>query len=150
MASQWASMGQLKNTNCIVNFSAAVIRHDDHSNLEKKEFVWVCDFGGLSPSWKGSGRHGSRSNKLRLTSYTDWKHKVDRSELEVFLNSWLVLKLSKPASKDILIPRSYLNKHKQCQQVRTSYPNAWDYGGHLSFKSHHSCSNSSRKLKRRG
>lgn len=54
MASQWASMGQLKNTSCVGNLSAAVIRHYDHSNLQKKEFIWGCDSGGLSPSGKGT------------------------------------------------------------------------------------------------
>lgn len=57
MASQWVFMAQLKNTNCIGNFSAAVIRHYDYGNLQKKEFIWVCDSGGLSQSWKGSSRH---------------------------------------------------------------------------------------------
>lgn len=38
MASQWASMGQLKNTSCVGNVSAAVIRHYDHGNLQKSLF----------------------------------------------------------------------------------------------------------------
>lgn len=45
MASQWASMGQLKNTSCVGNLSAAVIRHYDHGNLQKSLFGVVTPEG---------------------------------------------------------------------------------------------------------
>lgn len=56
------------------------------------------------------------------------------------------------APSNILTPeRPYLNLSKQRHQLRTMYPNAWDYGRRLSFKSKHpSFSNTSSRLKRKG
>lgn len=98
---------------CVTNFSIAVIKYDDQSNLQEQEFI--CTYGSKELGSIMSGRNASRKSwqlKLQVEIlHIEWKRGQGRDWKLRVENG---LKFSKSASASLSPARLHLlNLHKQ-------------------------------------